>query len=450
MSDNWRVSRNLSIEAGVRYTWHQPIYTAANNMASFDPGALRPGARGDREPQRHAGARLRRPLQRHGPRGRRRPARRSCSACPTATTRPCSPCPPARPRGFYPNRSTCSRRASASPGRRPSSGDMAVRGGVGLFYDRPEGNLLFGGGGNGPVNSPPYVAQLAVRERQPRRPRRRRACPRSAPLGTLAAIDPDLQGSARLELEPERAARAAAGASSARSATSAARARTCCGSPTSTSRRSRTSEPTRRCPRRSAPTRTSCGPYKGYSQHPDAAARTPTRATTRCSSSSASGGAAALDGQLHARAAPTTTRAATATTPRTTRTRTSTGDRATSTARTSSSAPGPGRSRSSASRRASAGVLGGWELSGIGRYQSGAPLTVTANTTIGAPPRRPGGRSVPARVGATSLPIGAVPLPEPGGVRGRAGRPARQQRARRVPRTRACTSSTSRCARASR
>jgi hypothetical protein len=29
-------------------------------------------------------------------------------------------------------------------------------------------------------------------------------------------------------------------------------------------------------------------------------------------------------------------------------------------------------------------VLGGWELSGIVRYQSGAPLTITGNTTIGA------------------------------------------------------------------
>ena len=29
-------------------------------------------------------------------------------------------------------------------------------------------------------------------------------------------------------------------------------------------------------------------------------------------------------------------------------------------------------------------VLGGWEISGIGRYQSGAPLTVTGNTSIGA------------------------------------------------------------------
>jgi hypothetical protein len=29
-------------------------------------------------------------------------------------------------------------------------------------------------------------------------------------------------------------------------------------------------------------------------------------------------------------------------------------------------------------------LLGGWEVSGIGRYQSGAPLTITANTAIGA------------------------------------------------------------------
>jgi len=42
VSDDWRISRNLSIEAGVRYTWHQPMYTQANNMASFDPARYDP------------------------------------------------------------------------------------------------------------------------------------------------------------------------------------------------------------------------------------------------------------------------------------------------------------------------------------------------------------------------------------------------------------------------
>src|SRR5712691_9617122 len=42
VSDDWRVSRNLSLEMGVRYTWHQPMYTQANNMASFDPALYDP------------------------------------------------------------------------------------------------------------------------------------------------------------------------------------------------------------------------------------------------------------------------------------------------------------------------------------------------------------------------------------------------------------------------
>ena len=42
VSDDWRVSRNLSVEAGVRYTLHLPMYTQANNMASFDPARYDP------------------------------------------------------------------------------------------------------------------------------------------------------------------------------------------------------------------------------------------------------------------------------------------------------------------------------------------------------------------------------------------------------------------------
>ena len=42
LSDNWRVSRNLSLELGLRYAWHQPMYTQANNMSSFDPALYNP------------------------------------------------------------------------------------------------------------------------------------------------------------------------------------------------------------------------------------------------------------------------------------------------------------------------------------------------------------------------------------------------------------------------
>jgi hypothetical protein len=69
---------------------------------------------------------------------------------------------------------------------------MAVRGGVGLFYDRPEGNLLFGGGGNGPVNSPPYVVSSQCENGNLSAPGGGTVAP-PAPLGTIASIDPSFQ-----------------------------------------------------------------------------------------------------------------------------------------------------------------------------------------------------------------------------------------------------------------
>ena len=190
VSDNWRVSRNLSIEAGMRYTWHQPMYTQANNMASFDPAALRSGAGGDRQPQRDARARLRRPLQRPRPRRRGRSRGRAVPRAQRQRRR-CWPCRRARRAASIPNRHLFAPRFSFA--WTPSgNSETAVRGGFGLFYDRPEGNLLFGGGGNGPVNSPPYVLSSQYENGNLSAPGGG-SVPAPAPLGQIASIDPNLK-----------------------------------------------------------------------------------------------------------------------------------------------------------------------------------------------------------------------------------------------------------------
>ena len=123
---------------------------------------LRPGAGGDGEPQRHARARLRRPLQRHRPRGRGRARGRAVPRAQRQQPRACSPCPPAR-RAASTTTSTCSAAvqlrldaARAEP-RWPSAAA------IGLFYDRPEGNLLFGGGGNGRSTARPTSLARSTR-----------------------------------------------------------------------------------------------------------------------------------------------------------------------------------------------------------------------------------------------------------------------------------------------
>jgi hypothetical protein len=190
LSDNWRVSRNLSLEAGVRYTWHQPIYTQANNMASFDParydparamvvnrnGTLVPGS-GDRyNGMVRAGEGVPEDEQ---------------FRVPNATDPGVLAVPAGAPRGFYDNQHLFAPRFSFAWTPTGSS-ETAVRGGVGLFYDRPEGNLLFGGGGNGPVNSPPYVLSAQYENGNLSAPGGGRV-PALGPLGAVASIDPDLK-----------------------------------------------------------------------------------------------------------------------------------------------------------------------------------------------------------------------------------------------------------------
>jgi hypothetical protein len=190
VSDAWRISRSLSIEAGVRYTFHQPIYTQANNMASFDParydparamvvnrnGTLVPGS-GDRyNGMVRAGEGV---------------PEDELFRVPNGNAPDVLAVPAGAPRGFYDSQHLLAPRFSFS--WTPSStADTAVRGGVGLFYDRPEGNLLFGGGGNGPVNSPPYVLSSQYENGNLSAPGGGRV-PALAPLGAVASIDPDLK-----------------------------------------------------------------------------------------------------------------------------------------------------------------------------------------------------------------------------------------------------------------
>jgi outer membrane receptor protein involved in Fe transport len=69
VSDNWRVTPNLSVEMGLRWEWQQPIYTQGNNISNFDPrctirprpcGSTRNGSRS---------CRLRQPVLGADPRG---------------------------------------------------------------------------------------------------------------------------------------------------------------------------------------------------------------------------------------------------------------------------------------------------------------------------------------------------------------------------------------------
>ena len=188
VSDNWRVSRNLSVEAGVRYLWHQPIRLQANNMANFDPALYDParamtvnrnGTLVPASGERYNG------MIRAGD----GVPEEELSRVPNGNSPIALSVPAGAPRGLYHDQHLFAPRFSFA--WTPNDGRMAVRGGAGLFFDRPEGNLLFGGGANGPINSPPYNLSSSYENGNLAAPGGG-AVPALAPLGAIAAIDPNM------------------------------------------------------------------------------------------------------------------------------------------------------------------------------------------------------------------------------------------------------------------
>ena len=186
VSDDWRVSRNLSLEVGVRYTWHQPMYTQSNNMASFDPalydparavtvnrnGTLVPNSGDPYDGMIRAGEGV---------------PQSELMRVPNGNSPVVLAVPAGAPRGFYDSQHLFAPRFSFA-WTPTGNADTAVRSGIGLFYDRPEGNLLFGGANNGPVNNPPYSASAQYENGNLSAPGGG-SVPAPAPLGTIAAID---------------------------------------------------------------------------------------------------------------------------------------------------------------------------------------------------------------------------------------------------------------------
>jgi hypothetical protein len=185
VSDNWRLSRSLSIEAGLRYQWHVPIYTQANNIVNFDPStfnkaqAVTVGSNGLIVTS--AGGNRYNGLIRAG----NGVPEKELSRVPTATQPRVLNTPTGAPRGLYDTQSAFMPRFSFAfaPG---GSDKTSFRGGVGIFYDRPEGNIIFS-----TLNSPPFSESVAVENGNLGNPLGGAAAAQ-APRGTIEAIDPNL------------------------------------------------------------------------------------------------------------------------------------------------------------------------------------------------------------------------------------------------------------------
>ena len=137
--------------------------------------------------------------------------------------------------------------------------NWVLRGGVGLFYDKPEGNVIFS-----QVNLPPFVPERQRRERQPREPAGR--APRRRPvLGNINAHRSEPGHAAAAAITASACSASCRGATSPRSPTSATGGATCSGSRTSTIPTFEVEPRTRLLPAAQRANTNFLRPYKGYS-----------------------------------------------------------------------------------------------------------------------------------------------------------------------------------------
>jgi hypothetical protein len=148
VSDSWKVSPRLSLEIGLRYQYGLPTYTQANNIVNFDPSLYNPaqavtvnnnGTIAPNSGNRFNG------LIRAGEGVPDQEVGRVRNANGLNVV------PAGAPRGLYsPDHVFMPRFGFAwTPA---SDSKTAIRGGFGMFVDKPEGNLIFS-----QVNIPPFL-----------------------------------------------------------------------------------------------------------------------------------------------------------------------------------------------------------------------------------------------------------------------------------------------------
>jgi Carboxypeptidase regulatory-like domain len=150
-SDSWRVNRKLSLEFGVRYQWGTPTYAQANNLVNFDPALYDPAQavtlnRNGTIDTSQGGNRYNGLIRA----GSGVPESES-SRIPNANSPEVLAVPTGANRGLYEPQHLFGPRFgfAYSP---TIDNKMAIRGGFGIFYDRPEGNIIYSSG-----NVPPFM-----------------------------------------------------------------------------------------------------------------------------------------------------------------------------------------------------------------------------------------------------------------------------------------------------
>jgi hypothetical protein len=170
LQDTWKVTRKLSLVLGVRYIYTTPTYAQGNNMTNFNPFAFNPALDptftggptssniNPSSPGLCSGPQLNvigTPILIIECNGLQRPGQvpgDQASRVPVTSTNPqlLAAIPDTAARGFFQAENLFAPRLGFSYA--PFGEKTVIRGGFGIFYDKPEGNLLGSG-----INSQGYV-----------------------------------------------------------------------------------------------------------------------------------------------------------------------------------------------------------------------------------------------------------------------------------------------------
>ena len=138
VTDSWKLRRNLSLEMGVRYQYFVPWYTQANNLTNFDPALYDPAQAVT--------------LKLDGTIDTTKGGNPFNGLIRAGTTGPSNAIPNGARRGLYSGQSSWAPRFGFALA--PFNDDRtSIRGGFGMFYDTPEGNMIFDEVGNPPFSS---------------------------------------------------------------------------------------------------------------------------------------------------------------------------------------------------------------------------------------------------------------------------------------------------------
>jgi carboxypeptidase family protein len=152
VSDNWKVNRKLSLEIGLRYQYGWPTYTQANNIVNFDPAFYDPAnavtIKSNGTIDTTKGGNIYNGLVRAGA----GVPDEELGRVPNGNSSAVLSVPTGAPRGIYEPQHLFAPRLSFAYSLSDDN-KTSIRGGFGIFYDRPEGNLIYSA-----INIPPYIS----------------------------------------------------------------------------------------------------------------------------------------------------------------------------------------------------------------------------------------------------------------------------------------------------